>query len=475
MAPSRSRRSSRLPRIAAVMLILAALVQHLQAAPGEDKLNVVILLADDMGYGDLACYGGWVKTPNIEKIAAQGALYTQAYASAPVCKPSRAGLFTGLYPARVGVQCNTGDNKVARKRGKGLASETVTLPERLHTLGYYSGLIGKWHLGLKPGMTPLDQGFDEFFGFLGATHLYLPSEEDAKMLRGETPEPEHEKEYLTDALARESEAFLARNKDKPFGLTVAFNAPHSPYQATENYLSRFPTKMKEERRTYGAMIAAMDDAIGRILAALEKEGLAEKTVVFLRQRQRRAARRGLGLERRLRGGRGYLFEGGNRVPMILHWPGHGTAGAKIDAPVSLLDITATTLKLRGCSGRDAGGSRRPRPRALDRRWRRPRAPSTGSSARAPRSSPMAGSSPSRDSRWLFPPRRRSTRSSDVLDQETERADAPDARSRGPGWRSSLAAVEGESSAPRSRCAGRPITSVLSLSPAKRRAQSSKRR
>jgi arylsulfatase A-like enzyme len=334
------------PSLFALFLILAP--ASALAASDEEKPNVVILLADDLGYGDLACYGGSIPTPNIDALAAQGALFTQAYASAPVCTPSRAGLFSGQYPACVGVQANTGDNKVARKRERGLPAEVVTFPERLHLLGYHTGLVGKWHLGLNPGMTPIDQGFDEFFGFLGAAHGYLPDENEVRMIRGERKLEEQEKEYLTDALARESEAFLARNKDLPFVLTVCFSAPHSPYEATPNYLARFPGLTGNEQ-AYAAMISALDDAVGRIRTALEKEGLLEKTLVFFASDNGAPLEESPGSNGQFSLGKAYLFEGGNRVPLILRWPGHGTAGTKLKSPVSLLDVTATTLRVAGAT------------------------------------------------------------------------------------------------------------------------------
>jgi arylsulfatase A-like enzyme len=337
-----------LTRLGALFLAAALLSGPGEAQAPSERPNVVILLADDLGYGDLGCYGGSIPTPRIDGLSAQGARFTQAYAPAPVCTPSRAGLFTGRYPACVGVQANTGSNKVARRRAKGMPGEVVTLPERLEPLGYRAGLVGKWHLGLKDEMTPLGQGFDEFFGFLGASHVYLPNGTDAKMLRGDTLEEEHEKEYLTDALAREAEAFLARNKERPFVLTVSFNAPHNPFEATQKYLERFPDQ-KGEERVYAAMVSALDDAVGRILDALEREGLAARTLVFFASDNGAPLEESPGSNGELLLGKAYLFEGGTRVPMTLRWPGRTAPGTRIDAPVSLLDITATTLSLAGAS------------------------------------------------------------------------------------------------------------------------------
>jgi len=333
-------------RLVLALLVLAGTAGLALADPDDEKTNVVILLADDLGYGDLFCYGGSIPAPNIEKLAAQGALFTQAYACAPVCTPSRAGLFSGQHPARIGVQANTGDNQVARKRERGLPAEVLTFAERLRALGYRTGLVGKWHLGLSQGMTPIDQGFDEFFGFLGAAHSYLPNVEDVRMIRGEKKQESNEQEYLTDALAREAEAFLSRNKAQPFALTVCFNAPHSPFEASQPYLKRFP-HLRGEKRTYAAMIGALDDAVGRILAKLEEEGLAQKTVVFFSSDNGAPIEEGPGSNGEFRQGKAFLFEGGSRVPLLVRWPARATAGTRISTPVSLLDITATTLKLAG--------------------------------------------------------------------------------------------------------------------------------
>jgi len=334
------------PLLLAVSVAASASAQDAGAAAAPPKPNVVLLLADDLGMGDLACFGGWIPAPHIAELAAAGANFTHAYAAAPVCTPSRAGLYTGRYPACLGVQANTGTNKVARKRAKGMPGEVLTIPERLSVLGIHTGLIGKWHLGLKEDMQPIGQGFDEFFGFLGPSHLYLPDSHDTKMLRGRELEPETEHEYLTDAFARESVAFLARNKARPFALTVAFNAPHNPFEATETYLSRFP-ELKGQKRAYAAMVSALDDAVGRILASLEKEGLAQNTLVFFASDNGAPPDESPGSNGELNEGKAFLFEGGVRVPMILRWPGRVTPGTTIATPVSLLDISATTLALAG--------------------------------------------------------------------------------------------------------------------------------
>lgn len=336
------------------LLALAALFLTLQdpaAAPA--RPNVVVILADDLGHGDLVCQGGSIPTPHLDRLVQEGLRFTQAYAPAPVCTPSRAGLFTGIAPAKLGVQANTGTNKVARKRANGLPAEVVTLAERLDPLGYTTGLVGKWHLGLKEGMEPVDQGFDEFFGFLGASHRYLPVTTDTKMMRGKDFEAEHEKEFLTSAFARESEAFIARHRAGPFFLAVTLSAPHNPYEASEELLARFP-ELEGERRTYAAMIAGLDDAVGRILAALEREGLAGNTLVFFASDNGAMLSESPGSNGALREGKAFLFEGGIRVPLFARWPGRIAPGTTSDAPVSLLDLAATTLALAGAKADELG-------------------------------------------------------------------------------------------------------------------------
>lgn len=345
-------------------LALAALLFTPQtaAATPSGRPNVVVILADDLGYGDLACYGGSIPTPHLERLAGEGVRFTQAYAAAPVCTPSRAGFFTGVAPSKLGVQANTGTNKVARKKANGLPGEVVTLAERLDPHGYTTGLVGKWHLGVKEGMEPIDQGFDEFFGFLGSGHRYLPVTTDTKMMRGKEFEAEHEQEFLTTAFARESEAFLVRHREKPFFLAVTLSAPHNPYEASDELLARFP-ELEGEARTYAAMIAGLDDAVGRILTTLEREGLAENTLVFFSSDNGAMLGESPGSNGSLREGKAFLFEGGLRVPMIARWPGKIAPGTTSDLPVSLLDLAATTLALAGADATELG--------ALDGRDLRP--------------------------------------------------------------------------------------------------------
>lgn len=321
-----------------------------------ERPNIVILLADDLGYGDLSCYGGWIPTPRIDALASAGARFTQAYAAAPVCTPSRAGLLTGRNPQRFGVEFNTGANPDAKEKGSGMPGDVLTLPERLKKLGYATGALGKWHLGMLETMHPVAQGFDEFYGFLGPSHAYLagdPSDAFDPLLRktagGEAGQPgqqEKETAYLTDALAREAASFFARHRDEPFFLYVAFNAPHVPYQGDERFLARFPG-LEGEKRVYAAIVSALDEAVGKVLDALEAQGLERSTLVFFLSDNGAVPVHGPGSNAPLNLGKTFLLEGGVRVPLCLRWPGHVRAGATVEHPVSLLDITATALGVAG--------------------------------------------------------------------------------------------------------------------------------
>lgn len=322
------------------------------AAQETRKPNVIILLADDLGYGDLGFQGCKdIPTPNLDALARSGARCTDAYVSAPVCSPTRAGLLTGRYQQRFGFEFN-GGGKVT-----GLPVAEKTLADLLHAAGYVTGAIGKWHLGLGPEFHPLVRGFDEFFGFLTGGRSFLPLEDSSKtpLVRGRTTVPEPA--YLTDAFAEEAVQFIERHRRKPFFLYVAFNAVHVPLEATEKYLNRFPDIPQKGRRTYAAMLSAMDDAVGQIVRKLRESGLERDTlIVFLSDNGghplANAARNG-----RLRGEKSTLHEGGVRVPFVVSWPARIPAGSTYGQPVISLDIVPTSLA--------AAGARAPAGVALD--------------------------------------------------------------------------------------------------------------
>ncbi len=316
--------------------------------PEAKKPNVVLILADDMGYADVGCHGCKdIPTPHIDSIAKTGIRFTDAYASAPWCSPSRAGLLTGRYQQRFGYEFNpTG------AEGQGLPLNEATLAERLNANDYATGIVGKWHLGRDEKRIPTARGFDEFFGFLGAQHSYLPAggraTGRAAIYRG--TETVREPEYLTDALGREAAAFIGKHKTEPFFLYLPFNAVHIPMEATDKYLKRFADIKDERRRTYAAMQSAMDDAIGVVLKNLRDNGLEENTlVIFLSDHGGAAGSRtpNGALNTPLRGAKIDLYEGGIRVPLLMQWKAKLTGGTTFCQPIIHLDLFPTILAAAG--------------------------------------------------------------------------------------------------------------------------------
>lgn len=323
--------------------------------------NIVLLLADDLGYGELGFQGrSDFPTPHLDALATGGVRFRQGYVTAPFCCPSRAGLLTGRYQTRFGHELN-----VVGKRNLdpaiGLPTSEVTLADRLREAGYRTGLVGKWHLGGAEVYHPRRRGFDEFYGFLHEGHFYVPPpyrgqvtrlreneppyDDDNPILRG--LDPVEEKEYLTDALAREAEGFIARNSARPFFLYLAFNAVHSPMQAPVKRLAEFESLKGEQRRLFAAMTRAMDDAVGRVTAALRQQLLEEDTLIFFLSDNGGPTAELTSSNAPLRGGKGQLYEGGIRVPFACSWKGRFRAGQTSDAVVSALDVVPTALAAAG--------------------------------------------------------------------------------------------------------------------------------
>ena len=299
--------------------------------------NIVLLFADDLGYGDVGFQGADIPTPAIDRLADESVRFAQGYVSAPVCSPSRAGLMTGRYQNRFGHETNP-----ASVRDAGTPVSEITIAELLRKQGYRTALIGKWHLGVQERFHPMNQGFDEFFGFLHGAHPYFPDQARGQtLLRGR--EPVVEREYLTDAFAREAVSFIERNQDQPFFLHLSFNAVHTPIQATEKYLERFP-HLNGEARTYAAMISAMDDAVGLVLATIRKYRLDENTLVFFLNDNGGVLRYASNAP--LRGGKATYFEGGIRVPFLLRWTGR-LKPDEYHHPVIALDVLPTALAATG--------------------------------------------------------------------------------------------------------------------------------
>ena len=326
-----------------LILILAALILTGGSISASeriaDKPNILIIVGDDMGYADVGFHGVRdIPTPNLDALAADGVRFTNGYVSGPYCSPTRAGLLTGRYQNRFGHEFNPGG-------AHGLPLSEQTLADRRRAAGYRTGLVGKWHLGNLAQMHPQQRGFDEFFGFLGGAHSYF---EAKGILRG--TEPVNELDYTTDAFGREASTFIEQHDEKPWFLYLSFNAVHTPMQATDDRLSQFSNIADKQRRTYNAMMLAMDDAIGNVRKKLVETGQADNTLIAFISDNGGPAMPGVTVNGSnnapLRGSKRTTLEGGIRVPYVLTWPGLIKPGI-FEQPAIQLDLHATALAAAG--------------------------------------------------------------------------------------------------------------------------------
>jgi len=310
------------------------------------KSNIVIIVADDLGYRDLSCYGCEdFTTPNIDQLAKQGIRLTNGYVSHPYCSPSRAGLLSGKYQQSFGHEHNPIYDESNTKIG--IDKDTTLLPGLLSREGYQTGLVGKWHLGAGNPFRPVTRGFDEFYGFLGGGHHYFRVVPDGKnydspMWRNNEA-TDDTLTYLTDDLTKQAEDFIVRCREKPFCLFVMYNAPHSPDHVTKNYEEKVASIEHAGRRRYAALIQGVDEGVRRISAKLAQHELTENTlVVFLSDN---GGRRDVSDNRPLRGNKGWLHEGGIRVPFILSLPGTLPKDEVFDGQSLAIDLMPTALGL----------------------------------------------------------------------------------------------------------------------------------
>lgn len=308
--------------------------------------NILVIVGDDMGYADVGFHGCKdIPTPRLDALAKSGVRFTNGYVTGPYCSPTRAGLLTGRYQQRFGHEFNPGGGP-----DMGLPLSETTFAEHFKAAGYVTGLVGKWHLGGAEKFHPQRRGFDEFFGFLGGAHSYFPERRGGRtILRG--TESIEEAEYLTDAFGREAVAFIERHKSKPFFLYLAFNAVHTPMHATDERLKRFASIADEQHRTYAAMMAAMDENIGRVLDKLRAEKLEENTLIAFISDNGGPTMKGVtingSINTPLRGSKRTTLEGGIRVPFVLSWKGTLPAGKVESSPVIQLDLLPTALAAAG--------------------------------------------------------------------------------------------------------------------------------
>lgn len=317
--------------------------------------NVLVIVADDLGYADIGVHGGReVPTPNIDALAASGVRCTNGYVTAPYCSPSRAGFLTGKAQTRFGHEFNP---HVGDEAKLGLPLDQRTIANVLHDAGYATSLIGKWHQGFDAAHHPQSRGFDEFFGFLVGGHNFL-LHKDAEpefgsahshdmIYRGR--EVQHLDGYTTDLFTDEALSFMNRNAAKPWFLYLAYNAVHTPLEIAEKLNSRVPASVTDEnRRGYLSLLLGLDDAIGRLHSALKQKH--PNTLVFFFSDNGGSGRKpffayNTGLNTPLRGDKGQTLEGGIRVPFFVSWPGQLPAGKTYDQPVSTLDVMPTAMSV----------------------------------------------------------------------------------------------------------------------------------
>lgn len=322
-----------------------------------NRPNFVFILADDLGYTDLACYGSkYYETPNIDRMAAEGMKFTDGYTAGPNCQPTRAALISGQYGPRTGVYTVGSIERFAwRTRPlrpvdnvEKLPLEKVTLAQALKSAGYVTGLFGKWHLGEDPEHHPRARGFDEAITSAGRHFNFTTN----------PPVSYPEGTYLADFLTDKAVDFIRRHAKEPFFLCLHHFAVHSPHQAKAELIKRFegkPPAGGHNSPVYAAMIASVDESVGRVLATLKELGLDENTlVIFTSDNGGVGGYERLGImggsitdNAPLRGGKGMLYEGGIRVPFIFRWPGHIPSGTECHVPIHSVDIYPTLLELAG--------------------------------------------------------------------------------------------------------------------------------
>jgi arylsulfatase A len=329
----------------------------------QKRPNIVIFFTDDQGIGDLSAFESEdFETPNMDRLASRGVRFTNLYSASPVCSPSRASLLTGRYPQRTGV------NRIlsAGRNSAGLYGDERTIAAILKDHGYATGMFGKWHLGSSTESRPHSQGFDDWYGFLAGCIDYYSHIMYWEMRGGSGPSHDlwknneevwEEGTYFTDIITRESLRFIRQNKERPFLLYVPYNAPHYPMHAPKEYYDRF-SQLEPHRRQQAAMVATVDDSMGKIMDELERQGLTDNTVIYFQSDN------GATIEKRYlhdgsgenyhggsngdyRGWKGGLYEGGIRMPAVLSWPGHIPENSTCDELGHAIDILPTLLGITG--------------------------------------------------------------------------------------------------------------------------------
>jgi len=338
------------PRTVVCLLLGIAAVASAAAKP-----NILVIVADDLGYGDVGFNGCKdIATPNLDALANHSLRCVNGYVTHPFCSPTRAGLLTGRYQQRFGHENNPRWDPADTVAG--LPVNETTLPQVLKTAGYKTGAVGKWHLGAHPQFHPNRRGFDDYFGALGGGHAYLPGgvggvEYQIPLDRNGKPEPLAE--YITDVFAREAAAFVTRSKSEPWFLYLAFNAPHTPLQNPPRIEDRVKHITDNLRRGYAGLLTGLDDGIGTVMKALAESGQEQDTLVFFFSDNGGPTSVTHSQNTPLRGAKGDIWEGGIHVPFLISWPARLPGGKDYDPVVSSLDVFATAVALTGAKVPDS--------------------------------------------------------------------------------------------------------------------------
>ena len=342
-------------RLVSTFVLLVSLTLPLAA----DQPNVIFIYADDQGSFDLNCYGSKdLITPNLDRLADSGVKFTRMYSPSAICSASRAGLMTGLYPARAGVPGNVS----SRQGVAGMPTEKVTLAEHLKANGYRTGHVGKWHLGYTPETMPNGQGFDSSFGHMGGcidnySHFFYWNGPNRHDLWRDGKEIFRDGEYFGDLMVEECKAFIENNQKRPFFLYWAINWPHYPLQGTGKWREKY-RDLPHPRNKYATFVSTMDELIGQVIDRLEKLGLRENTIILFQSDHGHSVEEraffGGGNAGPFRGAKGCLFEGGIRVPSIVSWPRGIPAGQTRNQMVCGIDWVPTVLDWTGSKPADGG-------------------------------------------------------------------------------------------------------------------------
>ena len=345
-------------RLVSVLLALFAVTFTIDSVAAA-KPNIIFILADDMGYGDLGCYGHPVaKTPVLDALAKQGARFTQHYANGPECSPTRTAFLTGRYQQLAGgLECAIGTGNVGRyddairlanQRELGLPAEQSVIPRDLKAVGYQCAVFGKWHLGYEPKFNPMHHGWHRFFGYLGGNVHYFNHRETSDLhVLFEGKLPVYRDGYMTHLITDASLQFIEQNKDRPFFLYVSHECPHFPFQGPKDSKKVVTSEnwMEADQKTYVAMLEDLNAEVGRLLKKLDELKLAENTlVIFVSDNggYGRAANMGP-----LSGAKSTTLEGGIRVPLIIRWPGHIKPGTTSNQACITFDLTASIMRIAG--------------------------------------------------------------------------------------------------------------------------------